>query len=168
MIYCIGAKLIVSILALAWALPHPSPIFLQGFAIGVLPIWSEALASYFTKFEPAREGLKGWLYLDAAVDAIVFLLAPIIWWALVRADTSFLRIGGFVFLSTGFFRIIRFLLNGLDNSGYFQGLPVTYTGYIWPLMTLLPSHLQPQLSAAILILSGIAMALPHRFVKASR
>jgi hypothetical protein len=167
-IYCIGAKLFISILALAWALPHPEPSFLQGFAIGVLPIWSEALASYLTKFEPAREGRKLWLYLDAAVDAGVFLVAPLTWWGMNQSMEEWFYLSSAVFLGAGLFRIVRFLRRGIDNHGYFQGLPVTYTGYIWPLMTLAPSGLQPPLSAAILLLFGIAMALPHRFIKASR
>jgi hypothetical protein len=167
-IYCIGAKLFISILALAWALPHPEPSLLQGFAIGVLPIWSETLASYFTKFEPAREGRKAWLYIDAIVDFGVFIVAPLTWWGMNQTVEGWFYLSGAVFLGAGLFRIVRFLKRGLNQDGYFQGLPVTYTGYIWPLMTLVPSNLQPPLSAAILLLFGIAMALPHRFIKASR
>jgi hypothetical protein len=167
-IYCVGAKLIISILALVWALPQPQPIFIQGFAIGVLPIWSEALASRLLKFEPAREVQKYWLYVDAATDIAVFLMAPLVWLCLSSSGGFLLQFGMTVFLAAGLFRIGRFLKSGLDSSGYFQGLPVTYTGYIWPIMMLAPSNWLAQIATAILLAAGVAMVLPHRFIKASR
>lgn len=142
--------------------------YLQGLLIGVLPIWSEVLASFLLKYEPARENNKSLLLVDAIVDGLVFVIVPVGWfWFMLKPD-GVLLFPLLCFLGAGMYRLIRFFKSGLSGKGYFQGLPVTYTGYIWlPLVFVLNFKL-PWLAAAILVASSFLMATKKEFIKASR
>jgi hypothetical protein len=132
MIYCILAKLSVSVIAATFYFKNMSgnPLLIS-FLIGVLPIWFEVLASFLTKIEPAREQRFIIKTIDNLVDSVVFILMPAIWYSFFqKIDLTII-----IFILAGIWRLIKFVR--LKKVGdFFIGLPVTYTGYIWPILIL--------------------------------
>ncbi len=139
----------------------------QAFLIGVIPIWSEVLMSRLTNIEPAREKRKLLLFIDALADIASFLLAPVIWYFNFDKPSSYLvQIALILFLLTGIFRILIFLRNGLDGNGCFTGLPVTYTGYVWILLTAVNAISPTYVPAMLLICLSWAMLSKHIKIRA--
>lgn len=160
MIYCILAKLSASTLAasLYFAKLSNHPL-LTSFFIGVLPIWMEVLTSFLTKVEPSREKNITLKIIDNVVDGMVFILIPAIWYSISQE----LSIATFIFVIAGILRLVKFVRNGLSGN-FFIGLPVTYTGYVWPLLILMnqiPYH------NIILVILAWAMNSKHIKIKAT-
>ncbi|MFM6928631.1 MAG: hypothetical protein ACKOX6_09210 [Bdellovibrio sp.] len=169
MVLCLLGKIISSVFAVLFISSGKNiDIYLQGFLIGVLPIWSEVFASFLLKYEPAREGNKSLLLVDAVVDGLVFVIVPVGWFWFTLQPEAILIVPLLVFLGAGMYRLFRFLKRGLAQSGYFQGLPVTYTGYVWLLLIYLVEVKLFWLALAILLTLSFLMATPKEFIKASR
>ena len=132
---------------------------LSSLLIGVLPIWFEVLVSFITKIEPSREGRLTIKIIDNVVDGIVFIIIPAVWYSYFHGP-NFIT---YIFVSAGIWRLINFVKKGLMGN-YFTGLPVTYTGYVWPVLILLnqfPYH------NFILIILAWAMNSKHIKIKAT-
>lgn len=163
------AKTLSSIFALGMSFLFTKQFLLQSALIGVLPIWSEVAASTLTKVEPAREQRQFLLRIDALIDVTVFLLVPAAWFALKVSANFIVLLGLCFFIFCGIWRILRFLKTGLDQSGSFQGLPVTYTGYLWPVLCLLPQTTIGDLITVVLLIAlSYAMISSKIRIKASR
>lgn len=139
MIVCMLAKILPSLTGIWLAARfHGERPLLEAFVIGVLPIWLEVSATLLTKVEPSRVQSRPLLRADAIVDASTFLFVPVIWyWRLDPTPGVFTSIALCAFLISGLWRIGRFLKTGLTAQGEFVGLPVTYTGYVWPVLAVL-------------------------------
>lgn len=117
--------------------------FLQALWIGILPIWLEVGITLSTGVEPSLETRPAWKRADACADLIAFVLVPSFWFLgwVIREKSAFelVAIGAGVaaFVFCGFYRVIRFVRNGLVDGQFFVGLPVTYTGYLWLVLTVL-------------------------------
>lgn len=170
MLICICAKITASLLGVLIASTLLSFPIAQALAVGVFPIWVEVVASFFTRVEPAREKNRRLLQADAAADIFCFLLAPLGWYLSSRQQQDpFIYAASLVFLTCGLYRICRFLKKGLSKDGYFSGLPVTYTGYLWPILVLLPENAWGKSLVAIsLAIVSWAMVSSHISIKASR
>lgn len=141
MAYSIAAKFLGSLLGIVSFFYFPSlRPYLQTAILGIAPIWLELLACKLFQVEPGAERRKNWRLMDAAADSFSFLLMPVaVFLALTCLDPGThwsLPLSAGVFLAAGLFRIARFLREGLTD-GCFLGLPVTYTGYLWPLLAFL-------------------------------
>lgn len=160
MIYCILAKIATSTIAtfFCFSILSDRPL-ISSILIGVLPIWFEVLASFLTKVEPSQEGRLGIRIIDNIVDGIVFILIPAVWYSHFQGTI----VTTFIFIIAGIWRLVKFVKNGLSKN-YFTGLPVTYTGYVWPALILLnqfPYH------NFILIILAWAMNSKHIKIKAA-
>ncbi len=160
MIYCILAKIsatfLGSFLYVSKLIDAP---LVNSFFIGVLPIWLEVLTSFLTKVEPSRETRLNFKILDNVVDGITFIITPAIWYSLVQG----LDVAIIIFILAGLWRLIKFVKNGLTEN-CFIGLPVTFTGYVWPLLILMskiPYH------NLLLIILAWAMNSKHIRIKAT-
>ncbi len=163
MIYCILAKLSASALGSFLGITKLSDNPLAAsFLIGVLPIWLEVLASNLTKVEPARERRLNIKIIDNIVDGIVFILVPAIWYSVHQGPDAPILIFVLIFALAGIWRLVKFVKNGLSEN-FFVGLPVTYTGYLWPLLILMEKI--PHHNLLILILAW-AMNSKHIKIKA--
>lgn len=163
MIYCIFAKLLVSIVGTFLSLTYfKNTAFMSSLLIGVFPIWAEVIASYITKVEPSKERRLKIKISDNVVDGIVFILIPAIWYFKTQGQ-NFIIIFILIFIIAGIWRLIKFVKTGLIEN-YFTGLPVTYTGYVWPLLILMqkiPYH------NIILVILAWAMNSKHIKIKAT-
>lgn len=143
-------------------------VYLQAFLIGILPIWSEVLASRITRVEPSLEKSKKWLIADAVVDALVFLIVPGGWFLWMTHEARFVEGAAvLIFVLGGVWRLINFTRTGLNTDGYFRGLPVTYTGYLWILLILCRSVNGEWLVAPLLLLVTWAMITRRIKIKVS-
>lgn len=167
MIYCMLAKFFSCLLGLAIIAFNPElSLYLHAFLIGILPIWSEVLASRITNIEPAQEKNKKWLWVDALIDAWVFLFVPSGWFFWVANENTPLRISAlFIFVMSGLWRLYHFVKKGLSLDGYFRGLPVTYTGYLWLLLILLKNNNLQSLIEPFLFLISWGMVTPKIKIK---
>lgn len=169
MLYCILAKFLATFAAVLFLVRYDLNHYLQAFLIGVLPIWSEVLASRLTRVEPARETRSSLLFADALADSTSFLIAPAIWFLNLTAQHApFVLAALVLFVGAGLFRIYRFLRQGLDANGYFTGLPVTYTGYVWIILIGAGSWDLNTLPALVLALLSWAMVSKRIRIRASR
>lgn len=173
MIICIFSKFTASLLAIFYVIDYPvkypaSSIWIQAFLIGIFPIWIEVLASSITRTEPARTRNKFLLYLDGVIDLFVFIVIPAIWFWSSTVKTEILFLVLVMFIGCGFFRIIRFMVKGLNSEGKFSGLPVTYTGYVWIIMMGLDHLKLSYLSFVFLIIVSLAMITKKIQISPSR
>ncbi|MGE5086107.1 MAG: hypothetical protein ACM3MG_07365 [Bacillota bacterium] len=169
MVLCLLGKILSSLLAVVFiSSGGVVGLYLQAFLIGVLPIWSEVFVSFLLKYEPAREKQKNLLLIDAIVDGLVFVIIPVgwLWFALNPGDIFLFPL--LCFLGAGIYRLVRFLKGGLSDRGYFQGLPVTYTGYVWLPLSYLCAVKLSWLAIVILLVLSFLMATKKEFIKASR
>ena len=164
------AKILASTFALGLSLFVTKQFLLQATFIGILPIWFEVIASTLTKVEPARENRRSFLIADALIDISVFLLIPSAWFAWNRPQHPLHLVCLGVFVFCGIWRIHRFLKIGLDHTGSFQGLPVTYTGYLWPVLFLISENIPSGqiVSGMLLLATSYAMISSRLRIKASR
>ncbi len=166
--YCILAKFFTTLTAVLFLIKCDINPLVQAFLIGIAPIWSEVLISQLTNIEPAREKRQALLITDALVDIISFILVPMIWYFNLNKPSSYLvQVSLTLFLLSGIFRILRFLRNGLDDRGYFSGLPVTYTGYTWILITAVNNFDSTYIPTTLLICLSWAMLSKHIKIPAS-
>lgn len=127
--------------------------------IGILPVWLEAVASAVIGVEAGREYRLGWKLADLIVDGISFIFAPAVtftWLAQGRFPEVFFPFLA-VFALCGGIRIARFFWKGLLNDRYFEGLPLTYTGYFWWVIFALAEKDHAEWALAILALESLAM-----------
>jgi hypothetical protein len=130
MIFTLLAKVIGTSVGLTAAVLYPEhPVWVAAL-IGIPPIWLEVFATLVTGKEPSLETRPGWRRADALVDATSFVLVPAFWLASQFAQPLLWTGIGF-FVCCGLFRLERFLRRGLVEGQHFEGLPVTYTGYVW-------------------------------------
>jgi hypothetical protein len=145
---------------------------LQAFLIGIFPIWSEVLASYLTKIEPARVQNRFLVYLDGVIDLFVFIFIPSFWFWMASGKAPIVFFGLLLFVCCGFFRIIRFVTKGLNSEGNFSGLPVTYTGYLWIVLIgiyqMKLGSLSSYLFLVLLVIVSIAMVTKKIQISPSR
>jgi len=160
MVAILICKLASSAIGVLLAVHSASPPMWVAAVLGILPIWFEVAASRALDIEPGFESRKVFRALDALVDAVVFVLVPAFWYLTVTARDwpVWTAVLGFVFC--GIFRLIRFALQGLSADGQFEGLPVTYTGYLWPLIVAL-ERISIWLPIPMILLASAAM-VSHR------
>ena len=127
MVFVLAAKILGTVGGLALLVTGAGDLP-TAFGIGVLPLWLELLAAWITRCDPSLETRPPWRYADAAVDTVCFVLIPSFWLGLQYPVLGFDLL---VFASSGLYRILRFLRYGLVAGRYFEGLPVSYTGYLW-------------------------------------
>ena len=132
-------------------------LYLEAFLLGILPIWSEVLASNITKTEPSLEKDRNKLYLDGVLDALVFIIIPSVWYYLSLAESTDEKIALIFFIFCGLTRLFQFVRKGLNHDGYFRGLPVTYTGYMWLVLALLKNYEANKAASITLVLVSILM-----------
>ena len=117
--------------------------FLQALWIGIIPIWLEVGMTLSSGVEPSLETRTGWRWADACADLLAFILVPSFWFlewvSREKSGVELAVIGAGIaaFVFCGFYRVIRFVRNGLVDGQFFVGLPVTYTGYLWLVLTVL-------------------------------
>ena len=142
MIWSMLGKVVGTAIGLAfllWWPVWPVRLYVGAFLLGAAPIWLELFATQISGVEPSLENRRGWRLADAGIDAFSFLLAPTIWMGgrvlprlfLFESGRRALTLALLVFLVAGLYRFGRFLRDGLAEGEYFDGLPVTYTGYLW-------------------------------------
>lgn len=166
MVYCILSKFLASLVALIVCILWPDlNIYSQAFLIGILPIWAEVLTSQRLKVEPAYEHRFLVRSIDNLVDLICFILIPPLWFYAKVSIVDTQAIMLFMILGTG--RLVYFVKKGLDPDGYFIGLPVTYTGYIWVVLVGVAALNLELLVNGIIILFAILMVSPFIRIKPS-
>jgi hypothetical protein len=151
--------------ALAWVLYVRGVDSLICLAVvGVAPIWLEVAVSLLTGIEASLEKRPIWLIADNLVDAVVFLISPVAFPSeLIAAVNEFVPL---LFVFCGLFRLVRFVRQGLVDGLYFEGLPVTYTGYAWPAIAGI--ILSPLLYWAPLLLLPLCWAMLSKRVRIKR
>ena len=157
MIWILAAKLVGSAIgAILWG-TFNGPCCGVAAAIGVLPIWLELAATRLTGCEPSLEKRPLWKAVDNGVDAVSFVLLPVAWFACVTC-LGWPAYGGLaVFAGCGLYRLIRFVRKGLLSEQFFEGLPVTYTGYAWVVLAAIDQWDQPWIALALLLTLSYAM-----------
>jgi hypothetical protein len=155
MIWTMVAKLFASIIGAAVWVWFDGPCYVVAAAIGVLPIWLELAATRLTGCEPSLEKRPLWKVVDNGIDAISFVVLPVAWFASVTRLGWPAYLGLVTFTCCGFFRLIRFVRKGLISDRFFEGLPVTYTGYSWVVLAVLDRWQQSWIALVLLLaLSG--------------
>lgn len=147
-------------LILSRSLPALVAILLaiQGGLLGsgiclVLAVWADVLVGLLAqrrRWDKARSEKE----IEGFVDFICFVLAPAVF-VLVLAQSNLVRLLLIPFLFAGLLRIVRFNLEGVDETGRYPGLPVTYNGYWFPLLAA-ACHFSPSLNPV----PAFAIALP--------
>ena len=115
-----------------------SEALLAAAACLVGAVWVDAATGFLAR----RRGPKspGTTALELPVDAACFVFAPIAF-ALAATEVTPLRLAALaVFFVAGVYRLARFSVEGLV-SGRYTGLPVTYNGYLVPLLGTLGHYL---------------------------
>jgi len=146
MMACILSKLVSSLVAVFVVWRWPGLPLLHAACLGILPVWAEVVASLVTKTEPGREGRFGVRLIDNLVDGYVFILVPSLWWAYFHPAAW----GLLLFVPAGVFRLQRFVRRGLSAAGMFEGLPVTYTGYLWVVLQLVDHYWFTQIAFSVM------------------
>ena len=94
------------------------------------------------------------IQIEGFVDALCFVCAPVV--LILAASSSFsTRIACGAFTCAGIFRLARFNVIGVSESGYL-GLPVSYSGIVVPTL-LLAEHYLPENADGWLIAGGLAL-----------
>jgi hypothetical protein len=134
-IFILVSKLFGSLAGFFFYRAWGESLWVGAAGLGILPIWLELLTTWATGVEPSLEPRKLWRYADAVVDILVFAVIPAFW---VGVQFPSLGFDLCVFTFAGVYRVVHFLRKGLVGGLYFEGLPITYTGYLWlPLVLLL-------------------------------
>jgi phosphatidylserine synthase len=155
MIWTMAAKLFASIIGAALWVWVDGPSCVVAATVGVLPIWLESAATRLTGCEPSLEKRLLWKVVDNGIDAMSFVLLPVAWFASVTCLGWPAYVGLITFACCGIFRLIRFVRGGLLSEQFFEGLPVTYTGYAWIVLVILDRWEQTWIALALLLaLSG--------------
>jgi hypothetical protein len=141
-----------------WLGQRTSSTLIQAFFIGILPIWVEVAISLILKVEPSQEKRKSILFLDAAIDAFSFLLVPAFWFYTQNYQVWPIAI----FVLSGLWRLQNFLRLGLVSNQYFIGVPVTYMGYLWILVILIPNQM---IQNILIVMAGFSMNAPFIKIK---
>jgi hypothetical protein len=157
MISTLTAKLVASIVGVALWACFDGPSFGVAAAIGVLPIWLELAATRLSGYEPSLEKRPLWRVVDNSIDAVSFVLVPVAWFACVTRLGWPAYVGLVAFAGCGIFRLIRFVREGLLSDQFFEGLPVTYTGYAWVVLAALDQWEQTWIALALLLALSWAM-----------
>lgn len=130
MVFTLLAKLLGTSVGLVAATGYPHhPVWVAAL-LGIPPIWLEVAATAGTGLEPSLESRPAWRWADALVDAASFVCVPALWLGSAFPH-PLLWCGLALFIGCGLFRLGRFLRRGLVDGQHFEGLPVTYTGYVW-------------------------------------
>jgi phosphatidylserine synthase len=78
------------------------------------------------------------IQLEGFADFLCFVLAPAAF-SLRVAESVVVALAAAVFIVSGMWRIARFNVEGL-KAGRYEGLPVTYNGYIFAALALISFH----------------------------
>ena len=157
MIWILAAKLVGSGVGAALWASFDGPSYGVAAAIGILPIWLELAATRLTGREPSLEKRLLWKVLDNGCDAVSFVLLPVAWFACVTRLGWPAYAGLAAFAGCGTFRLVRFVRKGLVSDQFFEGLPVTYTGYAWVVLAAIDQWGQPWVALALLLCLSYAM-----------
>jgi hypothetical protein len=166
MLPVMAAKLAASIVGAALWAGFYGPAFLVAWAIGILPIWSELVATRLTGCEPSTEDRLLWKIIDNCIDAASFVLLPVAWFASVTRLGWPAYIGLAAFAGCGIYRLVRFVRKGLASNQFFEGLPVTYTGYAWVVLAAVDWWNQPWV--AFVLLTGLSYAMVSTRIRIRR
>ncbi len=167
MIWVLAAKLVGSLIGAALWVCFDGPSYAAAAAIGILPIWLELAATRLTGCEPSLEKRLLWRAVDNGVDAASLVVLPAAWFACVTRLGWPAYAGLAVFAGCGLFRLIRFVRKGLLGDQFFEGLPVTYTGYAWVVLAARstggtsPGFNAAALAAVPFLRHGLDEADPH-------
>jgi hypothetical protein len=166
MLFCILSKIIAALSAFVVTQNFQLHPLFQAFLVGICPIWFEVIASYVTKVEPAKEKRRKWVVADAIADATAFIILPALWYFPFTESASKLAL--VFFISSGIARITRFVMEGLNPAGSFEGLPVTYTGYLWCVLVLISNIESNYGPAILLVIISVAMVTKQIQIRPSR
>ena len=104
----------------------------------VLAVWLDVLICwYFSKKNFVKSAND--IQIEGFIDFLCFVIAPIIF-VFSYSSHIFLLPGSLLFAFAGIYRICRYNIESL-TEGKYQGLPVTYNGYLFPMGGILEHYL---------------------------
>jgi phosphatidylserine synthase len=96
----------------------------------VVAVWCDAAVGLVKKRAVPDKNFQ--LHLEGFVDFFSFVASPVFFLLLIEHGIA-MHMAAFIFTTAGMWRISRFNVEGL-RDGCYRGLPVTYNGYLIPLV----------------------------------
>jgi phosphatidylserine synthase len=100
----------------------------------VSAVWADVIVVWIARRKGWRESVAA-IQIENLTDFFCFVAVPAAF-AFAVCRNQYLAFAIAMFVVCGIFRLARFQVEGLVRGGY-RGLPVTYNGYIFPLMAFL-------------------------------
>jgi len=156
---CILFRCGMGVLVLLLALQRHIPVAAVGL---VFCVWADVLIAYVAR-RRLWEKSDSSLQLEGMADFICFVVAPGLL-AFMQVPAPSTCIALLIFILAGAYRIARFNVEGLIDGKY-AGLPVTYNGYIFPLLSLIAAYTPYGMPAYFIAMMIVSAAMATRYIR---